>query len=143
MQQLLLLQSCLRFLSPPTLFFHCAPFSFIHSYFTASTATESSHRARALPHYNLSRSASICIPLAFLPLGILLLSLPLSPCAPPSLCLSLRWCHPVSSFFLLAHVRLIGLPILLPNSLCFLYFSLSLVSFCLPPQSLVMRCDKP
>lgn len=52
-----------------------------------------------------SLSASICIPLAFLPLGILLLSLPLSqrtppPSLPPSLALSLtaRRCLPVSSF---------------------------------------------
>lgn len=72
------------------------PFSlrslFIHSYFTASTATHKS-RSIALELFLIiispSLSAFICIPLAFLPLGILLLSLPLSPCTPPSLSLSL------------------------------------------------------
>lgn len=136
-QQLPLLQSRRCRFPPPTLFSPRAPFSFIHSYFTAA---QSSHRAWALSHYNLPHSPSICVPLVFLPLGILLLSLPLSPCTPP-----LCWCLPVSSFFLFALVCLIALPLLLPNStsLVSLCLSLLLVSFRFPLQSLVMRCDKP
>lgn len=92
--------------------------------------------------------ASICIPLAFLPLGILLLSLPLSPCTPPSLYvgafLSLPFFFLPSSLMCASLLSLSPPPKFVLSSL-FLSFSLSLspVSFCFPPQSLVMRCDKP
>lgn len=55
-QQLPLLQSCPCFLStpPPTLPSLCALFSFIHILLPQQRQTQSSHRAGALPHYNLS-----------------------------------------------------------------------------------------
>lgn len=68
-------------------------------------------------------SACICIPLAFLPLGILLLSLPLSPSSPPSLCVLVPSC--LFLFFPLlmcASLLSSSSPI---RSLQFLYFSLS------------------
>lgn len=53
-QQLPLLQSCLCFLSPPTLPSPSASFSFIHILLPQQQQTQSSHRAGALPRYNLS-----------------------------------------------------------------------------------------
>lgn len=140
-QQLLLLQSCLCFLSPPTLPSHCAPFSFIHILLPQQQSTESSRRAAALPHYDpflrfYLHSSS------FPSSGDLLLSLPLSPCTPPSFScvgafLSLlffpRSCAPHCS----------PPPPQFALSTFFISPSLRLVSFCFPPQSLVMRCDKP
>lgn len=108
---------------PPTLFSSCAPFSFIHSYFTAA---QSSHRAWAPSHYNLPHSPSICVPLVFLPLGILLLSLPLAPCTPPlsvGAFLSLPF---FSSLMVVSLLSLSSSPIL---PLWFLYISLTLACF--------------
>lgn len=84
--------------------------------------------------------ASICIPLAFLPLGILLLSLPLSPCTPPSLsmlepsCLFLlSFFSPLSLFACAPHCSPISSsPI---RSLRFLYFSFSPTCFFLFPPA--------
>ena len=130
MQQSFLHQSCVCFPSPPT------PLSkrsfFIHSYFTASTATELSHPAQALPHYNRSLSASICIPLALFPPRILLLSHPLLPCTPPFLCVGAFLSLFFSSLMCASLLSLYSSP------------SLSLIRFFqFPPQSLLMRCDKP
>lgn len=118
---------------------------FIHSYFTASTAKDTSlRRAGALPHYNLS----LCFYLhsssfpssgdfTFISSSFTLLS-SLSQCVGAFLSLPFFppcSCAPHCSPFSSSPIR----------SLQFLYFSpsLSLVSFCFPPQSLVMRCDKP
>lgn len=57
---------------------------FIHSYFTASTATVSHPIELELFLIIIFLVASICIPPAFLPKGISLLSLTLSPHTPPS-----------------------------------------------------------
>lgn len=135
MQQLLLLQSYLGLLSPPTRCSRCAPFSFIHILLPQRQQPVIPIKPE-LFLIIIFRVASICIPLGFLPLGISLLSLPLSPhTLLLLLLLSLRWCRPVSSLFSppFAHVQFIALP-LLPNSFLssfFLFFCL--VSFCLPP----------
>ena len=96
--------------------------------------------------------ASICIPLALLPLGILLLSLPLSPWTPPSLHFSVgaflsllffspRSCAPHCSPSPPPppppQFALYSLFISRPLSLSVLRLSV------FSPQSLVMRCDKP
>lgn len=111
---------------PHPLFFSVLLFFLIHSYITASTATQSFHRTCALPHYNLF--ASICIPLAFLTRGILLLSLPRS-ILPRSVCVFVPSCF--FHFFAL---------LLSPSSLPILCLSLS---FSFPLQSPVMRREKP
>lgn len=149
-QQLPLLQSCPCFQStpPPTLPSLCALFSFIHILLPQQRQTQSSHRAGALPHYNLSPFFylhSSC----FASSGdftFISSSFTLNSSLPPFLCvgafLSLL-------FFPLAHVRLIALPLLLlPNSLStvslFLALSLPVLRLSVfSPQSLVMRCDKP
>lgn len=144
-EQLLLLQSCLCFLSPH-------PFSFLslllfHSFIFYCLDSNSHHIALELFLIITPLSASTCIPLASFSLGISLLSLPLSPCTPPYHCLSLcigAFLPP--PFFLLAHVCLSALPLLLPSSFSsfsLIFRSLSLASFWFPLQSLVMRCDKP
>lgn len=132
MQQLLLLQSCFCFRSPPTLPSLCAPFSFIHILLPQQQQTDSSHRAGALPYYNLS----LCFYLhsssfpssgdfTFISSSFTLHS-----------SLSLCWCLPVSSFFsssssLLMCASLLSL-LLLPNSLSsfslFLFLSVLFLS---------------
>lgn len=124
------------FFPPPTLFSLCF---FFHSFIFYCLNSNSHHIALELFLIITSLSASICIPLASLSLGISLLSLPLSPCTPPyrALSLSLCWCLPVSPLFLLAHVRLIALPLLLPYSFSSfsLFFSLALTCFFLIPSA--------
>lgn len=105
----------------------CAPFSFIHILLLQQQRTVIS-KELALFLIIIFLPASICIPLALPSLGISLLSFPPSPYSP-----SLFLLVPSCLFFFLsfAHVRLIALPLLLPNSFSpvSLYFSFSLSCF--------------
>lgn len=121
-----LLQSRLSFLSPPTppalsvLLFH----SFI---FYCLNSSRQSHPIEPEPFLIIIvLSASICIPLAFLPLGIYFYLFLLHPELHPLFLPPLSWCLPV---FPLTHVHLIALPLLVPNFV--LSDSLSLA---LPPS---------
>lgn len=132
MQQLLLLQSCVCLLSPPTCLFLYPAFSFIH--ILLPQQQQSCPIERELFLIIIPLSHSICIPLDFLPLGISLLSLPLSPYIHSSH--FLHWCLPVSSFSPFVHVRLIARLSSSPiHTLQFLYFSLSPSCFFLFPPA--------
>lgn len=109
---------------------------FIHSYFTASTAIVSHPIELELFLIIIFLVASICIPPAFLPKGISLLSLTLSPLTPPSF-----WLVPSRLFSCAIHSS--SSPPSQFVSLWF-FFSFSVLFLSVfPPQSLVMRCDKP